>query len=873
MRMQKTVLMSFFLVFYPLLLGANQAGVHLYFNDLAYSPAAPHVLLRAPGRANQLAVEVEPVFLAGRRLTVHVKRILPGGETIHEQGALERHSRRVVFELGPMGAPPQYDFEAGVVYHRGYRLQVRLKDERGRVVSGWDFYQGPAAQASDQEQGMGRRVAVAKPLRLLAGNHKRVVFDPKFGSLGPWSLRLGEGVLFEQDNLEILARFNAGEGPGETAGVLRVIGPSGGELWRQQVQLRAGEGWKSFPVPAAGWPVGDYRVELRPLVDGKAWPDGPRLAYRRRPVEKNTVLVSPVAPWKLRRNPQREEIQVTDFRQAHQKWGVGEVDVSTWKWSQQSDGGVALVSQGEFTGDPVVYRFPTVGYYAVFMGVEDSGCLIQVGSQEPIRSVRPSRLGADAFIAAADLSQDLIRIYPGGDPKRWLDGGPAGRVVSLRLVPVTARSVRQFYEEIGQPPVPLIAVNDWAVYFGPVWSRLLPDQFDSIVCGQFELGFRTIDWSVGRSWIEYHSQLPHTRRFPCLPYEEGKKVYDYSRYDYGRRILMINEYQPLSAVYHGQRRCGAEIWPWLPMQRHYGANNLGGIFACPFYREHPQWWRIAKEGSDSIGLSFYFPEVRQERLDILLEVARKGADGLVVGCDRQVPMLLYHPEMVQAYREKTEVDPLKIDASQKEAYTAWIRWRADFFTQLLRDLKKGLEPLGARTGKPIPVAVRIPSSGLFFNLAQGLDVEQWCREGLVDQLQLDPLEDLGGRGVHDVRPYLELGRRYGVAIVGGMGSTALMEGGGKDLGNLVAGLKRARGLLREGVDAIDAYETEMLALVDPIRFVAPLLGNPARLEDFLKDSNLEACFPLDAGTAAAGHDNHSRWKSGWDVYGFGPKSL
>ena len=189
--------------------------------------------------------------------------------------------------------------------------------------------------------------------------------------------------------------------------------------------------------------------------------------------------------------------------------------------------------------------------------------------------------------------------------------------------------------------------------------------------------------------------------------------------------------------------------------------------------------------------------------------------------------------------------------------------------------------------------MRIPAAGLFYNLAQGLDVERWCREKLVDQLHLDPLQDLRGQADQDIRPYLDLGRLYGIPIVAGMGASAyigaggthswthvaesdgnpMVPRGGAGLTNLVPGLKRALGLIKGGADGIDAYETELLAQVDPIRFLVAMYGHRARLEEFLRESNLESVGPIDADNAASGHDNHSRWVVGWTLEGFGAKSL
>ncbi|MCX6620513.1 MAG: hypothetical protein NTY38_05460, partial [Acidobacteria bacterium] len=188
-----------------------------------------------------------------------------------------------------------------------------------------------------------------------------------------------------------------------------------------------------------------------------------------------------------------------------------------------------------------------------------------------------------------DLSGREIRIH-GNAP------GEAALVL-LRLVPVTAVSVRNFYQEAGHPPTPMYAVEDWLNNFGNSGPfRTTRDQVELISCASGELGSRSIGWSVGRSWLEYRSALQQGRTFPCVPYEEAKRSPHYPKndpYDYGPRIQVLErDYDPLDVIYNSRQRCGTQIWPWLAMQRHYGVNFYGGMFACPFYRDNRQWWRF-----------------------------------------------------------------------------------------------------------------------------------------------------------------------------------------------------------------------------------------------------------------------------------------
>jgi len=75
----------------------------------------------------------------------------------------------------------------------------------------------------------------------------------------------------------------------------------------------------------------------------------------------------------------------------------------------------------------------------------------------------------------------------------------------------------------------------------------------------------------------------------------------------------------------------------------------------------------------------------------------------------------------------------------------------------------------------------------------------------------------------------------------------------------VPAMRRALGLLDAGVDGIELYEANAFAKCSHWRWITPLFGNAAALREFLAESNIEACYPVSAATAAFGHDNHSGW--------------
>jgi hypothetical protein len=858
-------------------LAPHAASQELLFDGTTFESESGEVLL-TPGECHYAEVVIPNDVRIDSELRVVVKlRSSHGyeltsslGITRSSESSLGDNARRARAELGPLVAPPVYQFEAGQVFQQGYRLSISVIDGAGQPVKTWSFYQEHGKIPSDVKQGMGEVEPESQRIRFVPGINDQVIYNPRYGSMSPLSLRLHESVLNNQDDLQILMKLNDGEVPDRMRCLLRITDSEATELRQENVELEKGQPWQNVRVECSAWPTGSYRIELLPLINDEVWQDGHELQYHRRQSDDSELFVSPVSPWKLERDSTRPEIRIADFREEHQK--TGDPEPSHFRWVEGPDRSVAMSSDGDFNADPFIIRPEAAGHYAVFVAFEDSGGLIQVGRNGPIRGVELSGLSRELFVEARDLTDHEIRVYPSRDPKSQL--------VSLRLVPVTEVSSDQLRASLARPPMPLISVNDWAEYFGTPWARLLPDQFTSIVAAQAEIGFSNVGWSVGRSWVEYPSKLPHAQVFPCIPWDEARKSPDYpdDPYDYSPRIVMMNQFNPLLGAYEGGRQTKTKIWPWLAMQRHYGTSMYGGIFASSFYRSHPEWRCVSKDGKPS-GLSFYFPEVRNERVDILMEVAELGADGLLVGCDRQVPMLQYEPPMVEEFRIQSGIDATKIDSSDRASYERWIRFRADFFTQTLRELKQRLEDLAVKRGSRIPIGIRIPAGGLFLNMAQGLDVETWCREGLVDLIDVDPLEESPGESSQDIRPYLDLGHRHGIPVIAGIGSTAFRIGGPiaatSDFSVITPGLKRARGLHYAGVDGIDTYETEVLAWTDPVRFAVALYGHPLELDRFLRESNIEAVYPITAGNAAAGHDNHSVWRPDWvwSMLGFNGRSL
>jgi hypothetical protein len=866
----------------------EEGRAEILINDIAMMDS---ILPFLPGSNNVITIRPDWKIISASELKCIVRKTVPDGSTVDLNETIIRGNNAEI-ALGPMTAPSIYEFRAGNVYMTGYGLEIILKKKWAfRKLFQISLNQGLSDIAKPVGAGGFRNIKAGKE-RFIEGNSRNVLYNPMYGVETAIGMRLHENVLQDQNDLRVLFRLNPGAMVDKLLCHFVITDPEGKLLLDQQIDTEQSAEWQSLPLHPEGWIDGDYTLALYPEINGKVWYEGPRIIYRRRDIDPAAINVSPLAPWTLQRDNSREEIVITDLHEAVKKWGDGKA--AGWNFIK-TETGTAIFNSPGVDAQPVTFDLQLTGTYAVFVQPHsDEGCVFQTGEDGLVRVIRglawPGHNSTQYYLSvydslpgtfengmifaeASDLSRKQLRLF-GFSRKTEVSKSKSSGVEKLLLIPVTPESVEAFYNTTSEPATPLRGINDWTDYFhtGDGSVRLNPDQFETIIGAEAELGLN-IDWSIGRSWVEYNSNLQDASRFPTVPYEQVLKILPLT-IRYHPRVIMINNYDPLNEVLAKTEKFGKEVIPWLGMNRHYGTDAYEGMLSSKWFKENPQWWQWQKNASVSrnSAVSYFFPEVRKERTDILLEVADRGAEGLLIDACRQVPMLLYHPEMVAAFKQLTGIDPLKITAENREEYTRWITWRADFFTKVLRELTERLIPIEQKRGSRIIVAVRIPSSGLFWNLAQGLDVEQWLREGLVDRLQIDPLEERGGMEPrsHDITPYIDLGRRYNIPVIGGIGST--WAWGRCD--GIVPSLHRAIGLIDAGVQGIEIYEANDHAVSQNIRWIIPLFGNKEKTIAFLKNSSIEAVFPVSASNAMYGYDNHSQWStSGWNIYGMGGNGL
>ena len=379
-----------------------------------------------------------------------------------------------------------------------------------------------------------------------------------------------------------------------------------------------------------------------------------------------------------------------------------------------------------------------------------------------------------------------------------------------------------------------------------LYQRQLTSGNDSADCLQAHLdhGIRHVMWALGRSTLDYHSALPTSTMYAGDTRPQTKVIGDSLRQQCSLRAAL---------AFSGQNEM--VIYGRLGMNRHYG-DALGGGLCSKYIASHPEWFERQRGGqTDATKVSYAIPEYRAERIAILLEAAQIGAHGLCLDFCRQPPIARYHPRILDPWLKEGRDDPRKMSAGGPE-FHAWAQHRSESVNIFMRELRAQLSELEQASKRRVPILVRIPEATLSINLMEGLDLVTWLKEGLVDEIALDPIWIWDFEYPDTALTYVNLARAYGVKIYGGANTVA----GRGVKANARAFLERVSRNYAEGVDGIGLFQTDASILVPELKSLIgplfPLLSDAAAVSE-----KLSAARKIQPQMSEAerffGVDNHS----------------
>ena len=165
-----------------------------------------------------------------------------------------------------------------------------------------------------------------------------------------------------------------------------------------------------------------------------------------------------------------------------------------------------------------------------------------------------------------------------------------------------------------------------------------------------------------------------------------------------------------------------------------------------FAKEHPDWWALDREGDrelklgSRLSMSLAVPEVRSYMVDRYLEIVEEsGGHGVQVEFVSELrdghgaAIHGYEPPMVEAYRKRSGKSPSGLPNHDPD----WLRFRAGFVTETLRELRRRMKALHPEA--PVTIAVIAqdlagPHGDRYLGAFQ--DLRAWLDESLMDELYL-----------------------------------------------------------------------------------------------------------------------------------------
>lgn len=202
----------------------------------------------------------------------------------------------------------------------------------------------------------------------------------------------------------------------------------------------------------------------------------------------------------------------------------------------------------------------------------------------------------------------------------------------------------------------------------------------------------------------------------------------------------------------------------------YAAFRMDRFYPPPFAALNGAFWKKnqdkriqTRNGKPLMNLSYAFPEVQNFYLSIITDAMERNVAGLSLDFLRRPPFFGYESILTAAYKEQYHADsPGEAKLSNSTFTNAslsdyppeqvnWWKFRSHYMTQFLRNVKQRSQAFERIWGHPIKVSVRIDHR---FYLPQGLDIDTWIKEGLIDILIVSQLSH-GGYNI-DLKPFRDM---------------------------------------------------------------------------------------------------------------------
>ena len=437
-----------------------------------------------------------------------------------------------------------------------------------------------------------------------------------------------------------------------------------------------------------------------------------------------------------------------------------------------------ILGKGELTDPPdVSLPLEAKGWHAIYLGLhrgtismgqpfsDPFGLKVKLSDERFFDQVRPSVTDVPAmnmavagsnsgieefFWKASELDgQDLIISYPRVALRTM------AQLAFVRLVPMTEEEVEEYRRSAGGPD-----------------TRVLAAEFDGHSGSSFFDGTRTIDdlleiyeplrdTDVGKVFLGTGGTGAGSMFYPTKVgemygageeeffTEEGRIIVESFRSYVSRGI------DPVKVRVEHVQSMGIEVYLGFRMGTMASAPPSGE--PVPFWRDHPEFRCRDREGNTIPRLSMAYPEVRKFYVDLFLELADYGVEGVQLIYTRRAPFVLFEPPVIEDFKKEYGIDPRELPedpdglgqlydrepgSARRHPGAAALchaqderleRHWAKYVTTFMRELREALDGRRQREDGRLAIVTNVLHNAVY-NRAASFDLETWAREGLVDIL-------------------------------------------------------------------------------------------------------------------------------------------
>jgi len=363
------------------------------------------------------------------------------------------------------------------------------------------------------------------------------------------------------------------------------------------------------------------------------------------------------------------------------------------------------------------------GWHAIYVGLADPahvGCqaLLRLSNDPaPVPRARAAGQLEEAFFKVADLTGQSLHLsrHP---------NGPGCGVAYVKLVPLTPAEVAAQQARWNDPARRrLVTTIDG---FSFIYSRGCVTRED--LQREVEV-YRHTDFGTlilqpgGADFTNYPSQVGQMLG-------QGVEVFARAgdrRYAEAIRELAKRKINPTQVMIEGAHDVGMKVHIAVRPAAWEHSPPLDDFFSSRFYREHPQWRCVDRDGTPVSRLSYAVPEVRAHLVDVLREAIGFGADGACVLYVRGAPYVLFEKPFADLFKARHNADVQSVDENDPKV----LALRAEIMTTFMREIRTMLDEEGRKRGTKLQLSAMVLANEAD-NLKYGLDLRQWVKAGLVD---------------------------------------------------------------------------------------------------------------------------------------------